>query len=181
MNRPGHGLSVDEIAHSLAEMVRAGELTVSGRHELKSDRAVRDERRVYELISKPIHEYQPCWYRLTRRGGASWEQWARPDWSRYNTSSGHIRGIALKAATKANVEELFELERHLHRHREILLETHVTKVLRPWRATYWKCLPEGHLIAFAFTPAPCPGLYPTPQWAWARWCALNRWYEPPSF
>jgi DNA-binding PadR family transcriptional regulator len=187
LNRPHHGCTTEEIAHSIAAMIEQGELRIRSRRPSGSrpEWEFLSEDRILERIGEPRHNRGASWYELTERGGAMWEEWARPDWTRYNTSCIAIRDrpsvhfSALLAAVEATAQALFELEPYLQDGREIVASSVRRKVLRDWRATYWKSLPEGHVVAFRSTERSGRSRRATPQWAWDRWCALRHWYERP--
>lgn len=186
LNRAGHGLAAEEITSSIAQMVSAGELGISlldepgGRWRRVFEMP---EDRILELITRPRDhpDFICSGYHLTKKGGDEWEDWAQPDWARYNTNSMRIPERStvhyqtIVAATAPLAYELFELEKLLHDERCIVPGSARLNELRPWKATYWKTLPEGFEFRFRSRPR-----NPTGRKAWDRWCALRKWYERPA-
>ncbi len=86
---------------------------------------------------------------LTLPGGEAWENYFRPDWSRYHsnrmtisTDNSNIETLQLEAQTKSYLQHVKAVW---------LKRYNVTgrtrwKRLKPWHATYWKVLPEGHRV-----------------------------------
>ena len=189
LNRVHHGCTAEEMAHSIAAMIELGELRIRSGNpgESRPRSEPWSERRILERIRGPRLGRGSGWYELTERGGARWEEWARPDWTRYNRICVAIRdrpGVhfsALLAAAEAIAEGLFELEPYIQDGRRIVAGSVRRKLLRDWRATYWKTLPEGHVVAFRAIERSGPSRRAIPRWAWDRWCALRRWYERPEF
>jgi hypothetical protein len=187
-NRGHHRCTAEEIARSIATMVDRGELLIRtsrpGRSRPEGEALSEDL--ILERIGKPGLGQGSSWYELTELGGACWEAWARPDWSRYNNNCMSLpeyskaQFSALLAATEPLAQELFELESCLKDDCDIIAGSVRRKALRPWRATYWKTLPEGYLIAFRSIARPDRPLRPTPRKAWDRWCELRRWYDRPD-
>lgn len=189
LNRVHHRCTAEEIARSIAAMIERGELRIRSRRpgEPRPESERWSEDRILERIRGARPGRGSSCYELTGRGGALWEEWARPDWTRYNRSCIAIRDrpdvhfSAHLAAVEAIAQELFELEPWLRDGRRIVAGSVRRKKLRDWRATYWKTLPEGHAVAFRSIERSGRSRRPTPRWAWDRWCALRRWYERPDF
>lgn len=187
LNRPHHGCAIEEIAHSISILANRGEVRIrTGRADRSGSKAQSlSEEHILDRIKRPPLGDELSWYELTARGGAAWEGWARPDWGRYNDNCERIVEnsascfTALLAANESIAEELLELERQLNQERIVIDDSIKRRVLRQWRATYWKTLPQGHLIAFRTSPRADRLSRARPQSAWNRWCALRRWYERP--
>lgn len=178
LNRKPHGHSPEEIAHILVQMVEDGELLLegdSGRLEETFTAA-----QLLDLMAEPRTAHHRSWYRLTERGGAHWEAWARPQWSRYNIGCSRENIGAIGAATASVAEELLGIEEYLNHQHVIVPGSIRRRTFRNWRATYWKTLPEGHLIAFRTRPQPRSEWSPMPHREWARWVDLRRFYLRPA-
>jgi len=180
LNREPHGHSPAEIAHILARMVEEGEITVHREFGQGAPAAPPCEGEIVEMLFEAREIRRPSFYRLTGRGGAAWEAWAKPQWSRYNSSCERDRRVAIVAATVAVAEELLELHEFV-RHDEAIVEASIRRrTLRNWRATYWKTLPEGYLVAFRTRSHSKSERRPSPYREWARWVDLRRFYLKPA-
>ena len=77
-------------------------------------------------------------------------------------------------------EERLEIEEYRHEDREIIRTSIRRRIFPNWRATYWKTLPEGHLIAFRSKPLPRPQWAPMSHRNWARWVDAEKFYLKPA-
>ena len=180
LNRKPHGHPPEAIAGVLARMSADGEILFHRDFARTAPAEAFDEPQLLALLAEPRATGRPSWYRLTERGGAEWEAWARPQWSRYNTSCGRGNLAAIGAATASVAEELLGLEEYLEHQRVIVAGSIRRRAFRNWRATYWKTLPEGHLIAFRTRPQPRSEWSPMPHREWARWVDLRKFYLKPA-
>ena len=178
LNRKPHGHSPEEIALILARMVDDGEILLEGDFGRLGETFTPAQ--VLELMAEPRTPHRRLWYRLTERGGAEWETWARPQWSRYNSSCSRENISAIGAATASVAEELFGIEEYLNHQHLIVPGSIRRRTFRNWRATYWKTLSEGHLIAFRTRPQSRSEWSPMPHREWARWVDLRRFYLRPA-
>jgi hypothetical protein len=180
LNRKPHGHSLPATASILARMVKQGEITIHREFSRTAPAVAASEAHIMEMLAEPREPRRPSFYRLTERGGAEWEAWAKPQWSRFNMSCGRNRRTAIGAATAAVAEDLLGLHEYLH-HDEAIVECSIRRrTFRNWRATYWKTLPEGHLIAFCIRPQPRSEWSPMPHREWARWVGLRNFYLKPA-
>ena len=179
-NRTPHGHPPEAIASVLARMSADGEILFHRGFPRNAPAETLDEAQIRGLLAEPRETGRPCWYRLTERGGAEWEQWAKPQWSRYNVSCGRRNISAIGAATASVAEELLGLEDYLEHQRVIVPGSIRRRTFRDWRATYWKTLPEGHLIAYRTRPRPRSEWSPMPHREWARWVDLRKFYLRPA-
>jgi len=180
LNRKPHGHSLSEIARVLAQMVVEGEITIHRDFGRTPPAITACEGQIVEMLSEPRETKRPSFYCLTERGGAEWEAWAKPQWSRYNTNCVRNRRTAISAATAVVAEELLGLHEYLY-HDEVIVERSIRRrSFRMWRATYWKMLPEVHLIAFRTRPQPRSEWSPMPHREWARWVDLRKFYLKPA-
>ena len=187
LNRKGHGLTAEQLAHSIAEMVEAGELGISvleaPGQRWRKFRAF-PEQCILELIERQSDhpDFIRSGYHLTQLGGSEWEKWAEPNWRRYNRGwtrypeKSKVYTQAIIAATAPLAYELLELANLLHFDQEIIPGSVRMSVRCPWRATYWKTLPEG--FEFRFRGRHSDEGH---RRSWDRWCELNRWYHPPDY
>lgn len=105
-------------------------------------------------------------YGLTAAGGAAWEAFARPDWSRYVDWSYGIEDDGLKRHEVA-CSDPDRLRRAVAPHLPDGLEEGPTFVVeRPFAVTYWRSLPEGHRVTFADRRDPLTKVQHT--WYWPK-------------
>lgn len=180
LNRKPHGHPPEAIAGVLAQMIEAGEIAVLRDFRRTAQPRAVSEAQIADLLFEPREGGRPSWYRLTERGGAEWEAWAKPQWSRYSSGGSRNNKSAILAATASVAEELLGLEEYLEHQRTIVPGSIRRRTFRNWRATYWKTLPEGHLIAFRTRPQPRSEWSPMPHREWARWVDLRRFYLKPA-
>ena len=152
LNRRSLGATNAEIAQALVALrdsglvwIRGGRIPAKTLQRILADKGARD-------------------YGLTAEGGAAWERAARPDWSRYIDDCAWIAGggdpqrglvesdlwqYEITCADVALLERYFGFEREFLLKPGIVVEGSVTRdVIRPWKATYWKVLPEAYRILF---------------------------------
>jgi len=180
LNRTPHGQTAGELAGVIGRMIRAGEITVHrefGRDPPPVDPA---DPQLLAMLLEGRETRRPSFYRLTARGSAEWEAWAKPQWSRFSTGGSRNNKAAILAASASVAEELLGLHEYLH-HEEAIVEGSIRRrASRNWRATYWKTLAEGHLIGFRTRPRPKSEWSPMPHREWARWVDLRKFYLKPA-
>lgn len=114
-------------------------------------------------------------YWLTSQGGARWESASNPRWERYLTTASGPEYELIAGGSRQVVEAYLELVPYI-RGVTLLPKSIVWEVETPWQATYWKLLPEGHVVSFQTTPAPYT---PRPAWVEQRWVEIMQWYTNP--
>jgi hypothetical protein len=160
MDVPSHGLGEHELAEHFFRLWRDGLIECSAG---ESQPAITPD---FELARQQfIHtEHWPpkgplaLVYRLSNAGGALWEYFACPDWSKFFAinSDSNSRECALTSSDR----HLVELLRKCHYYHPPPLEgTDSWKILKPWAATYWKMLPIGHQLTFRFESYDWPAQY----------------------
>lgn len=133
LNREPHGHSPTAVALVLARMVEEGDITLHRDSSPITPAVAASQTQIVETLSEPRKTRRPSFYRLTERGGAEWEEWAKPQWSRYNTSCGRSGRTAIAAATASVAEELLELHEYLC-HDEVIVERSIRRrTFRNWR------------------------------------------------
>ncbi|OJT19329.1 hypothetical protein BO221_36720 [Archangium sp. Cb G35] len=152
LNMPrGHGLSPEALCEKLASLSERELIRV---HQAGDEAVVARTRAELERALSQGERFSPdrFVYRLTPRGGEAWEHYAQPDWSRY-IDAGWDREpeiCVIEAASREAAEE--EYQRHERSGNEYrpLPESKHGEVLRPWWATYWKVLPAGYRLRYAW-------------------------------
>jgi len=156
--REGHGLDRPALMATLERLIGQGWIGV---RDLRRDD---DPGEVYagtldragiEAALDERGEDQFTHLGLTAEGGRVWEEFARPNWNafidHYTRGFGNSRrkevGVVM-SATLGRVREFLGYARYLG---EFFDPERVHwRVLRPWRATYWKTLPEGHRAMYRY-------------------------------
>ncbi|EPX59579.1 hypothetical protein D187_002740 [Cystobacter fuscus DSM 2262] len=169
--RRGHGLSFEALHEKLVSL---------SERDLIQVYSVENEQQVMlacEDFGRALAESRPRGsdtfaYQLTARGGATWEHYARPDWSRYLTAWSSLE--PRECVIEANSREAAEAEYRLHEvdgsgHQPVA-ESKRGEALVPWQATYWKVLPTGYRLRYDWVPRPAgfSGRKPLP--------GRKRWY-----
>jgi len=117
------------------------------------------------------------YYWLTPKGGAAWEAFAHPDWDIFlDGFAGYEMAEHGPEHGDATCPSKLRLELYLAGVRwlgyEIDRNAIVWRIIRPWKATYWKKLPMAHRVRF-------PIIRRT-EMDWAQmphdYRELNRWY-----
>jgi len=145
-NKPGHGLGRDDLIETLARMAEHGwiEALSNGQPTSLTQPAI------LQMFTAAPRACDPAcaMYRLTPQGGAVWEAFAAPDWSRRVTEEldddanrGRLTGM-----------EAWRVEKYLRYLGMLQLEVDFPSVqieeIGPWNATYWKELPRGYCAQF---------------------------------
>ena len=91
-------------------------------------------------------------YGLTRDGGRFWEEYFKPDWSRYNTDRLSASKILLVCASEAMRCEMLGafLDYYPEYDKQFGLRDIRTGVRNRWQATYWKELEIGFFASARF-------------------------------
>lgn len=180
LNRKGPGLNRSDLAICLEELMLRGEIEtlMHANGETVHRRLCNAE--IREALAEDRWSRSESWsYGLTARGGAEWERWARPQWSRYNRTCSWKNFQMIGAATEGVARQLLELEEYILCDCAIIQESIRRRAFRNWRATYWKTLPDGHLIAFRTRPLPEEQRIAAPDAKWAQWLELDEFYSRP--
>lgn len=164
LNKPGHGLDRAALLDTLERLLqmgligfsRVGTGGISGPFDLRLDRE-----EIGAALDERPRARDETYCGLTHDGGRQWEAFAAPNWERYfqnyvrYSRNGQRTMGVLISPDNSRVERLFAGARymghavdHKHVHR---------RVLRPWRATYWKQLPLAYLVCYRFDRV---------QWNW---------------
>jgi hypothetical protein len=148
LNRSGHGLDLDGVAHVLGRLHRRGLIAYSTHEGLDGE--------------------TDLYYELTSLGGAAWEQHARPDWNRYLSRSFGERAEVI-GTDRGRVADYLASPWPFER---AIAGTETWDVLEPWKATYWKRLELGHRVRFDYRRQEPKG--GEERTAWLN--DVNRWF-----
>ena len=93
-------------------------------------------------------------YRLTQEGGAAWETFTRPDWSKFVWQGGPVCDENFQPPTlrvfEASIREV--LDSLLNLARSLVVDLDEASIsweqLKPWKPKYWKTLPLGCRLSF---------------------------------
>lgn len=179
LNRRWHGLARGELLDALCGLFEGGRLAARRRGGAPF-RPTRAE--VSEALDftpgrgREGDSAREAYYFLTPEGGALWESVARPDWSLYVYQWSDEAEAEIYARTRRAAEQSLALEPY--RGRRVAPGTEVWERLKPWRATYWKTLDEGHRVRYRHAPEPGDEHTPPPphlrEWA----DQTSRWHAP---
>jgi hypothetical protein len=192
LNRGTHGLAREQLRHTLLDLFARGWIRMWQidwqRPQVES--AVPDPA---PLLAEPDWP-DDLFYGLTGRGGRAWEAFAQPAWSWHITHLSSINDPPVSAADRLDFDARFgptakpdeELEWHeiaaasaekLQRYLWALAESHdfvekKREPLTPWRATYWKTLPQGVMVTLLARErlgvTRCSLTHDWHRW-WCRW------------
>ncbi len=152
-NKPSHGLSRDgliEVFTSLFERRLIEAYKGESRHP-----SVLSSQEIATAIEEPacsLH-YHNTVCGLTPLGGNYWEAFAAPDWSRFLDASfteAEGGGDWQNAEIIGEQRELIQRYVRVLRQRGMYIEKSTIEwhTVRPWRATYWKILPQARRMTF---------------------------------
>jgi hypothetical protein len=149
--RRSHGLSFEALCEKLASLCERDLIQI--RQFSDGGQVARTREEITRVLagSKP-RDPEGFGYLLTARGGSTWEHYARPDWSRYVDSEfGYDppEGI-INASSREAAEAAFQRCMDDGSTEQPLPESKQGEVLVPWRATYWKELPSGYRLRYAW-------------------------------
>jgi hypothetical protein len=154
-NKPPHGLSHAELVGLMERLLDAGYVEcymdcspVARPTASEVSTAIAARGQMPDVSEK-------LGYCLTAAGAAVWEQIAKPDWGRYMNDQWDFDeegdGGHLEIAVGSSQMLDYVLE-HGPCYWEITIAGGAKdrSVLKPWEATYWKTLPEGHKAILSF-------------------------------
>jgi len=176
-NKTGHGLDRSSLIETLDRLLRLG--LIEARNQANEPRELdRDgvEAALDEYVS--TRDAHRNYYELTAEGGAQWEAFAAPDWDDYLTSwTSTNRSGCWNIGTVVG-STLWRLDRWLEGARfagQVIDPAHLhRRCFHPWKATYWKTLPQGHLATYRFDEVEADfGEAPN----WFMRLHENRWYR----
>jgi len=118
------------------------------------------------------------YYGLTLKGGARWEAVSLPDWNRYCDA---FLGIDPEVGTiisrdRKLVETYLSLCHYAWNDMSVIAGSEKWDVLKPWEATYWKTLPDGHRIQFEYKSRDAAGVTESPPSAKQFFEGIRNWY-----
>lgn len=183
LNRKPPGLDRTDLALRLEELIARGEIEFCRCIEQRKYEVCPPIRtlEIVRLLTEERWQNSELWfYRLTQSGGAAWERWAKPQWSRYVTTCRWDNFIEIGAASESVANELLELEDDLLWESAIVQGSVRRKAFRRWQATYWKTLPEGYLVAFRTRPLPEQERTARSEAKWTRSIELRKFYLRPA-
>ena len=183
LNRPHHGLDAAGVAEVLRVLLRKGFITLfrGAEEELTEGRDALVWLAEHGDDERPNAPVRGTTYGLTASGGAAWETVARPDWSRYidgRYGSDPFDAEVICPDPVRLDEYVFSKFQECRPIRESLRRDR----LEPWAATYWKVLPLGHRVRFAYHPEPDPlprewnTGFLRERYAWLK--EVNDWFRP---
>ena len=150
INKPGHGMSRTLLIESMQNLIVKGFVEV-----FHTDHWGDPLRLSTSDIDNFLNEDRnnKCYfYRLTAKGGASWEMFACPNWDFYiynefaPLSENDILVGSLVCSNESYLEQCFcSMSKH-----DFEVDENSIKwdFIEPWQATYWKQLPRGFRVSF---------------------------------
>jgi hypothetical protein len=168
--RPFHGMDYPQLVQTLIQLWRDEYL-----HYFDIDHQDRQLAFDPDIIHATLAGEIDVYYEVTPHGGAAWEAIARPNWERFTCIYGS-NPQWIEAASRAVAETYLALYPRLDG-ATILSETVSWHIKQPWRATYWKTLPVGHIVSFRMVAGTLdPEDHLT---AHRQWSELATWYHEP--
>jgi hypothetical protein len=171
-NKPGHGCSIECVADALISLLNRKLISVWRNEEP----LILKRSEIHAELQQ--HSDDEMYFGLTSAGGAVWERFARPDWSKF----------ILIAQPDDSHRELRSLDRQvlIYYIREFMIhfgikvewETMSWSEIQNWSATYWKTLEAGYAVTFRFNRIfkdeevdfdKFPGGFYIFQRSWYRW------------
>ncbi|MFN7939847.1 MAG: HEAT repeat domain-containing protein [Bryobacteraceae bacterium] len=181
VNRHAPAFTREELIDTLSEMFRAGDL-IARRYTMGSHGRwfVPATTEIDAAVCGALN----LEYGLTPQGGARWEAMSEFDW---NYHLGDFREDGFASASREMIETYLSWTGWSHGH-EVTPATEWWSFHRPWRATYWKNLPEGIRIHYEEGPdrEPLPQRYAvigdlwSREWNQRRDCEMRR-FVPMAF
>ncbi|WP_369157540.1 hypothetical protein [Candidatus Thiodiazotropha sp. LNASS1] len=116
----------------------------------KSDYIFFVDREGIQHQPKKTENIEDGWFvAMTKEGGRLWESYSNPNWEKYVSidcdvsEDGTAEIVTIEAGSKEIIEFIIS-ETLTH-----LKKSSITNILviRPWKPTYWKILPEGFSVA----------------------------------
>ncbi len=160
-NKPSHGLQRDALLDAIESLFLRGLVEASrigndtqtfsmSREEIEV--ALDAPGPVKKTSSGPIENTRCIFYQLTAAGGAAWESFAQPDWTKFIFSDPYYHPDDVGKRTSSYCVDKRLLEAYLqglHYVDTIVdLESIVWSVQQPWHPTYWKELPSCHCASY---------------------------------
>lgn len=139
-NRPGRALPVEQRLGALLSLWARGLVFLCDAHHVRCN----PDRPTIE--SRLSGGGTDLYYALTPDGAGEWERLANPDWGRFfHQTSGRVLQSEKSASFEIQSRSLAERWLDLAPARgHGLVDTSTSwRHLTPWRATYWKSLPEA--------------------------------------
>jgi hypothetical protein len=172
LNRRTHGLGDNELVEFLASLCQAGLIEVKNKEGVRACTLHEVERAFAQSGCVPRH-YSGFWYSLTPVGGAAWESVTHPEWSRYTDYSMGLSDIRIEAGSRERAHEEYAQASTDPAHVPVP-GSYEESLLQPWAATYWKTLPTGFRIQYAWVEG-------TSNVAWQlRQPRPRPWYTTPE-
>ncbi len=157
--REHHGLNMRELTRLMMRLFDRGDLLALRSNEDEPFTPDREEVRQNLNRGWSIEFFWfATFFGLTEAGGARWEALSDPDWSCFVDASFIVDPQVCEIATmeKELAEEILE---RCHYDAGTLEE----EVLEPWAPTYWKELPRGYRLMFAYEE-PIPDIPEEDEW-----------------
>lgn len=151
-NKPSHGLSDADLVQLLERLLDAGYIECYMGY---SPAARPTAAEIMCAIEARGEEFEQLGYCLTVAGAALWEQIAKPDWDRfmtdqwYSDEQGTGRHVEITVGSSQMLEDVIE---HGPSCWGITIVSGADdrSIYKPWEATYWKTLPEGHRVTLSY-------------------------------
>jgi hypothetical protein len=180
MSRPSHGLDESGVVTALVRLVGAGDL-----HAFNEERG--EFTPTPAEIAEAVGGSLDAEYGLTAAGGARWEEAAKVDWRRFidetygpEDSTGEIQAPFGECVGEivGGSREVVEAYFGGVKFNGVIARagTDVWDSYAPWRATYWKTMPEAHRIRFFCITIPPPEKEAVPDW----FRQIRLWYTKPD-
>jgi hypothetical protein len=152
-NRPGHGLSHDQLVDTLHRLFQRGDLIAADTVEREPSHEFVPAR---EQIEAALVDEMRVYYGLTVQGGARWENYAKPNWrwyvnASYGTDENGKRIAEIEGSNCQRVQEYLSLhyEHYVMPDTTVHQESEEWEELVPWHIYYWRTLPKGYQVRFA--------------------------------
>jgi hypothetical protein len=153
LNKRGHGLDRSALIRTLLRLQRLGWIELQLRNLTHGDLTtlvMNEVELAFEMYVGPKNE-SDIYYRLTSKGGAIWEAFARPDWTFFLQESvdwdddGNIKEWTIRGNSEKHVLSYFSTLRESY---DVTDGSVRHKTLIKWQGTYWKNFPSGFELAF---------------------------------
>lgn len=188
LNRPHHSLSTSELLVVLERMFARGDLFLEymNRDGQRQRTQAPSRHEIKTALSMPhnkwIEQSEHVFYGVTDRGGASWETLSHPQWDHFYDEGYGTNPYEgeMTASTRGLIEERLALIPYDSFLETIVPESVQWSILQPWEATYWKQLPLGYHIEFAYVPltgAEKLARSTPPDWVQAWYQRVREWYK----
>lgn len=143
-NKPHHRLTVDALAERLERLLSEGFVSLEYRSR-KYEPSLGRLRLILKKGRQPGEKV--AFIGLTKAGGEVWEKVFQPDWGKFHIleADATLADYVLEAASESYAKELFSFYSKAYSP----IDGSIRRcMLNPWRATYWKTLPDGYRISF---------------------------------